>query len=136
MEKEINKNEINEQEIKRKSLKLNNKIFELFYIILNKKDKTNKFTLIFLHILEIIQIISYAFFEPHLMIWKIPLKNFIIFSIIINVFRLTPLLNFISYNIYIVLYVILLLFILTFFLIIMQILFRKENSKIYNGLFY
>ena len=135
MDEEINKNEINEPEITIKSLKLKTKIFELFYIILNKKDKTSKFTLAVLHIMEIIQIISYAYFQPHLMIWKISPKAINIISSIISAFRLAPLLNYTSYDIYIICFILLFFLILAFFvIIIMQILFRKENSRIYNGL--
>ena len=73
MDIDINKNEIDgQEEIKTKIIKT--KIFEYFYIMLNFKNKTTLFTLFFLHILEIFQLISFAFFEPHLMTWKISKK--------------------------------------------------------------
>ena len=135
MDVDKNQYEVDEQEIEIKSVKLKSKIFEYFYIILDKKNNSSKITLSFLHILEIMQMISYAFFPPHLMVWKIPQKKIEIFSFIISVFRLTPLLNFLSNNIHMVIFIIIIILIFAFFLIIiMQILFRKDNSKIYRGL--
>ena len=134
MEVDINKNGIYNQEILEKNRNLKIKIFHFFYNILTKKDKTNKFTLFFLHILEIIQIISYAFFNPHLNTWKISKKNIEILSIIASAFRLAPLINYITYRVYIIILLIMIFLIFCFFLIIiMQILFRKENSTIYKG---
>ena len=134
MDIDINKNEIDgQEEIKTKIIKT--KIFEYFYIMLNFKNKTTLFTLFFLHILEIFQLISFAFFEPHLMTWKISKKNIKIISLILSGFRLTPLLEFTPYKIRILIYIILI--ILTFFFclaLIMQILFRKDSSRIYIGL--
>ena len=106
MEVEINKNNIYDKDSTKSTL-LKTKIFEYFYLILNKKDKTSKFTLCFLHILEFIQIISFAFFKPHLDTWKISQKNIGILSIIISVFRLAPIVNYISYKIYKIILVVL-----------------------------
>ena len=134
MEVEINKNGNYNNEYK-KYMKLKMKIFDYFYSTLTKKDKTSKFTLFFLHILEIMQIISYAFFQPHLNTWKISQKSIEIISIITSGFRLAPIINYTSYDIYIIVFLILILLIFCFLLtLIMQILFRKENSKIYKGL--
>ena len=134
MDEEINNNEI-EKEILIKNMKIKTKIFDFFYVILNEKDKTTKFTLSFLHILEIFQIISFAFFEPHLKTWKMSTKNINMISLILSIFRLTPLLNFTTYSITMIVFMIFIFFIFSFSLmIIMQILFRKNNSKIYSGL--
>ena len=136
MDVETNKNnEIEVKEISIKNLELKIKMFDYFYIMLNKKDKTSKFTLSFLHILEIFQIVSYAFFQPHLNTWKMPQKNIEIISLIISVFRLSPLLNYTTYYIYMIIFMIFIFFLFCFALmLIIQILFRKSNSKIYNGL--
>ena len=135
MEKEINKNAFYNQEISTKELQLKTKIFNYFYLILNKKNTTNKFTLCFLHILEFIQIISFAFYEPHLNTWKVSKNNIRILSIIISSFRLAPIINFTSFKVFQIILIILIFLIFCFFLIlIMQILFRKEDSKIYKGL--
>ena len=133
MDVDINKNAIEgHEESKTKNLKM--KIFEYFYIMLNIKNKTNIFTLFFLHILEIFQLISFAFFQPHLMTWKISKNNIKIISLIISGFRLTPLLDYSNYNICILIYIIFLFLSFCFCLaLIMQIFFRKDYSKIYNG---
>jgi hypothetical protein len=73
MEVEINKNNIYNKDISQQSTVVKTKIFEYFYLILNEKNKTSKFTLCFLHILEFIQIISFAFFNPHLKACSDPL---------------------------------------------------------------
>ena len=139
MNVEINKNGINENEnvILAKSIKLKTKIFEFFSILLNKKSKTNKFTLLFLHILEIIQLISFAFFKPHLITWKISQKSIEIISFIVSIFRLTPLLDLVSYKFTIILFIILIILTFLFSIIlVMQILFRNDNSKIYKKLLF
>ena len=135
MEVEINKNTIYNQEVSTKNIKLKIKIFDYFYLILNKKNKTSKYTLCFLHILEFIQIISFAFYEQHLNTWKISQKNMEILSIIISSFRLAPIINYTTYEVYKIILIILIFLLFCFFLtLIMQILFRKEESKIYKGL--
>ena len=135
MEVEINKNGIYNQELFENNSKIKIKIFHFFYILLTKKDKTNKFTLFFLYILEIMQIISYGFFNPHLNTWKLSKNNISILSKITSAFRIAPLINYATYKVYIIILLIMIFFIFCFFLIIIiQILFRKENSKIYKGL--
>ena len=133
-EKEVNKNEI-DKEISLKSNKLKVKIFDYFYALINIKNKTSKITLCLLYILEIIQIISFAFYQPHLDTWKMSSKYMELFSIIISIFRLIPILNFTNHNAYIITFIVFIIFIFGFSLsIVMQILFRKDNSKLYNGL--
>ena len=139
MNVEINKNGINKNEnvILAESIKLKTKIFEFFSILLNKKSKTNKFTLLFLHILEIIQLISFAFFKPHLITWKISQKSIEIISFIVSIFRLTPLLDLVSYKFTIILFIILIVLTFLFSIIlVMQILFRNDSSKIYKKLLF
>ena len=132
--KEVNKNEI-DKEISLKSNKLKVKIFDYFYALINLKNKTSKITLCLLYILEIIQIISFAFYPPHLDSWKMPSKNMELFSIVISIFRLIPILNFTNHNAYIITFIVFIIFIFGFSLsIVMQILFRKDSSKLYNGL--
>ena len=135
MDDEINDNELYNKEMSSKNINLKTKIFDIFYILINKKNKTNKITLCILYIIEIIQVISYAFFHPHLEIWNLPSKNMEIISIVTSIFRITPILNYTTFNVYLIILIILVFFIFFFGLsIIMQILFRKENSRIYNGL--
>jgi len=86
----INKNIYLNQDISIKdknSYKL--KIFDFFYNIISKKSQTSVITLYFLHFLETIQLLSYAFSFPHYYTWKISMKSFNIISKIITGFRLT-----------------------------------------------
>ena len=118
-----------------KLLSIELKIFDYFYALINLKNKTSKITLCLLYILEIIQIISFAFYPPHLDSWKMPSKNMELFSIVISIFRLIPILNFTNHNAYIITFIVFIIFIFGFSLsIVMQILFRKDSSKLYNGL--
>ena len=72
-----------------KSLKL--KVYNYFYLILKSKGKINSIIISFLIILETIQLVSYAFDEPHLESWKIK-KNVIKYiSIILGSVRISPL---------------------------------------------
>ena len=135
MEVELKKNEIYNQEINSKIAHLKIKIFDYFYCILNRKNKTSVYTLGFLHILEIFQILSYAFFHPHLRNWKISDKSIEKISEIMSGFRIAPLINYASYKFYIFTLSIIIFLIFGYFLgLVMQILFKKENSKLYKGL--
>ena len=125
----------NNQEILIENKSLKFKSFDFFYSILSNKNQTNFFTLYILYILEIIQLISFAFSAPHLLTWKISSKTSLKISIIISSFRLTPLLQFVSSNIFVLIFIIFIFLTFAFFLLmIIQILFIKENNKIYNKL--
>jgi len=131
----MNRNSVYNQEALSKNNKLKIKIFEYFYHILNKKNKTHKFTLFFWHILEIFQIISYAFDKPHLITWKISSKNMYKFSLVISIFRISPILYHFSITVYYVVLLICVAFNFIFFIIVvLQIMFYQYTSKFYNGL--
>ena len=131
----ISKNTFYEQEIaiEEKSLKM--KIFNYFYFIYNGKKAANTIILYILHILEITQLLSYAFTQPHLMTWKISNENIQKIKYVTGSLRIAPLMKFLQNKIYEIIFFSLLAlnFVFTLFIII-QILFRKSNSKIYNRL--
>jgi len=134
--KSINKNIYLNQDISIKdynSYKL--KTFDFFYNIVSRKSQTSIITLYFLHFFETMQLLSYAFIFPHFYTWKVPMKSIILISEIISGFRLTPLLKFASFNIYSIIFFVccILIFIFTICLVI-QIMYRKSNSKLYNRL--
>jgi hypothetical protein len=111
------------------------KIFDYFYNIISRKSQTSVITLYFLHFLETIQLLSYAFSFPHYYTWKISMKTFIIISKIMTVFRLTPLLIYAPFNVYSITFFVWVTLIFIFSIgIFIQILYRKYNSKLYNRL--
>ena len=95
-----NKNLLYLQEISNEEKTLKSKVFNFFYFMLSRKNKTSLFTLYFCHSFEIMQIISFAFYKPHLMSWKIDINKFGIISTIFSGFRLVPLFQFVSFNIF------------------------------------
>jgi len=111
------------------------KIFDYFYNIISRKSQASVIILYFLHFLETMQLISYAFSFPHYYTWKISMKAYNIISKIVTGFRLTPLLIFVPFNAYSITFFlwITLIFIFSICMII-QILYRKSNSKLYSRL--
>ena len=133
--KRSNKNILYNQEltIEEKSLKL--KIFNYFYYIITENNQTNIITLYILHILEIFQLISYVFSAPHIQTWKLPFKIMKIISIATGAFRLYPLIQFVPTKVCLIFYCILIIItIILTILMIMQIIFRNTNSRIFNKL--
>ena len=128
-----NKNLLFLQEISKEEKTLKLKVFNFFYFMFSGKNKTSLFTLYFCHSFEIMQILSFAFYKPHLMTWKIDTDKFRIISTIFSLFRLTPLFQFVSFKIFEIIFFtfVALTFALSLFLII-QIIFRDNNSKIFH----
>ena len=128
-----NKNLIYLQEISNEEKTLKSKVFNYFYFMSIDKSRNSLFTLFFFHSFEIIQLISFAFYKPHLMTWKIDNNKFRIISTILSAFRLVPLIQFVSFNIFQLIFFIFvaLTFAFSLFLII-QIIFRDNNSKIFH----
>ena len=123
------------QEISSEQKAFKSKVYNFFYLMINEKNQTKVITLYILHILEIIQLISYAFDEPHLMIWKVPYQRIQIIKVILGAVRINPLiLYFFSPIFSIIFYVVVILNFIFMLIIIMQVINRKNNSKIYNGL--
>ena len=116
---------------KEKNLKI--KIFDYFYYIIYDRKSTSSFFLAVLYILEIIQIISFAFTSPHTNTWKMSSKSFYIISNITSSFRLSPLLRLISFkvfeSIFFVFNALQFIFLLN---LLIQVLFRESSSKIYD----
>ena len=113
-----------------KTLKL--KIYDYFHSMLELRKEPSFITLYILHSIEIIQLISFAFSPPHLLSWNISENNFKILSFCLSGFRLTPLLYFTSLAAYsLIIDFIFIIIVILFIFLIVQILFRKENSKIF-----
>ena len=118
-----------------KSLKL--KIYNYFYLILKSRNKLNSYIISFFIILETIQLISYAFSEPHLDSWKLN-KNVIKYiSMILGSLRISPLMKYISYSNYLVILYCLLSLIFIFCVIILfQILSNNSSTQKIQGIFF
>ena len=109
------------------------KIFDYFYYIIYDKKSASSFILALLYTLEIIQLLSFAFTSPHTNTWKISLKSFYIISSITSGFRLSPLIRFISFKVFEIIFFTFSALQFIFFLsLLIQVLFREPNSKSYH----
>ena len=122
------------QEISSEEKSFKTKVYNFFYLMINEKNQTSVITLYILHILEIIQLISYAFDEPHLMIWKVPYQRIQIIKVILGAVRINPLLLYYFSSIFSFIFYVAALLNFVLMIIIMQVINRKNNSKIFNGL--
>ena len=113
-----------------KSLKI--KIFNYFYYMLNVKNITNFITLYILYSFEIMQLISFAFSHPLELNWNISKKKMKYIQYIIEGFRIVPLFRFISFNSFMLIFFFCFTIVIILFIgLIFQILFFKENSKVF-----
>ena len=109
------------------------KIYNYFYFILKDKKEINLPSSCIFIFLEMIQLLSFAFDDPHKETWKIPEKVMNNLSTILGCLRIAPLMRWVSYNIYIIIFFILvILMFLLCLLMIMQVLFANPSSKIYR----
>ena len=134
MEISKNNNILNQDLIEeKKTFKL--KTYRYFHGMLDMLKQSSFITLYIFHFIEIIQLISFAFSSPHELSWNIEQKKFKILSLCLSGFRLTPLFYFTSVSVYgIILDIFLILAVALFLFLIIQILFRKEESKIFSKL--
>ena len=129
-EKEKDKNNIYNHELLLENKTLSNKIFNYFYIMLNNKKEINFLEIYILYILETIQLMSYGISYPHIGAWKENYSTMKTISDIIGISRISALLKYVDFNIYLIIFfiIIVLIFIFCVFLII-QILLGKPESK-------
>ena len=136
MESENEKDSLFNQEnsIEEKSLKL--KIYNFFFALIKPKNEFHLTSLSVLTIIEMIQLISYAFSEPHINTWNFKTSTKKNISLILGAFRIAPLMQLLKYNIFAIILIILiaLIFILTL-IFLTQLLFGKMTSKLFLFLF-
>ena len=109
---------------------LSNKIFNYFHIMLSDKREISFLEIYILYILETIQLMSYGISEPHINTWKENSSIMKKISDIIGISRITTLMKYVKFNIYIIIFFILVVLIFAFFvLLLMQIIFLKSESK-------
>ena len=110
-----------------------NKIFYYFYSLFEVKKEYNLFIKSILILIESIQIISYAFSSVHYNSWKLRTNTIKMISNIIEAFRLSIFMSFITYKIYTIISYLLILFIFIISLtIILQIFILDSSSKTYK----
>ena len=109
------------------------KIFRYFFSLVQTKKEINSFFKYLQILIETLQIISYAFSSNHFNSWKLQQKTIRIISIIVGTFKLSTLMQFLDYQLFIVIFHILLAFIFIISLVvILQIIFIDSTSKIYH----
>ena len=114
----------------KKTFKL--KTYKYFHTMLDMLKESSFITLYIFHFIELIQLISFAFSSPHELSWNIEQKKFKILSLCLSGFRLTSLFYFSPLRVYrVILYTIFILIVALFMFLIIQILLRKEESKIF-----
>ena len=108
------------------------KVFNYFYNVIKKKN-LNVFIICLLIIIETIQIISYGFSEPHKKFWKIKENRIKNINTLVGALRVTQILKYVKFNIYLVIWAIdLIIIFLTILLLAMAIKFNKPNSSLYK----
>ena len=128
-----NKNKNSMREDREEVQTIKTKIYNYFYYILKDKKEINRASSCIFIILEMIQLLSYAFADPNKDIWKISEDKMDLLSSIVGAVRIGPLMRWVSYDIYIIVFFIIL--VLMFFLCLlmtMQVLFANPSSKIYR----
>ena len=128
-----NNNSLYSQDITVEEQTFKQNLFHFFYLLLSEKKEMKSFILNLLHILEIIQLISYAFTPPHLEVWN--LSNADKISTVIGALRLSSIMQFVSLKVFAIIFYFIAIIIFCFFLLIlMQILLGDFSSKIYSFL--
>ena len=130
MEEEKDKNNSYNQDLILENKSISNKIFNYFYIMLSDKREISFLEIYILYILEAIQLMSYGISDPHLDTWKENHSIMKKISDIVGISRITTLMKYVEFNIYIIIYFILVIFIFAFFIVLlMQIIFIMPESK-------
>ena len=132
MEEEKDKNSLYNQDIIIEERTLAKKIFNYFYMMLKDKNEINFLEIYILYILETLQLISYGISDPHTSIWKIDTSTLKTISDIIGISRITTLMKYVNFDIYIIIFFILIALIFAFCVfLMMQILLGKQESKLF-----
>ena len=106
-----------------------NKVYNYFYTMLKEKKEISFLEIYILYILETIQLISYGLSEPHITTWKEKNSTLKTLSDIIGISRITTLMKYIKFDIYLIVFFILVVIIFGFFVfLIVNILFFKESK--------
>ena len=113
---------------------ISNKIYNYFYNIVRTKKETSFLELYILYILETIQLISYGLSQPHTDIWKEKNSSIKKVSDIISILRISSLMKYVKFYIYLIIFFILVFLIFSFCVFLtVNILFFKSESKFFSS---
>ena len=113
-------------------LSIKMKIFNFYFYVLRKKD-INMFLCGFLLILETFQLVSYALTTPHMNNWGVKTNTMDYIQLIVGAPRITPLMKYLKFDYFIIIYGILLGYIFLHCLLLAMIIkFSKTQSKFYQ----
>ena len=113
-------------------LSIKMKIFNFYFYVLRKKD-INMFLCGFLLILETFQLVSYALTTPHMNNWGVKTNTMDYIQLIVGAPRITPLMKYLQFDYFIIIYGILLGYIFLHCLLLAMIIkFSKTQSKFYQ----
>ena len=90
------------------------KIYNYFYSLLSDKKDISFLEIYILYILETIQLISYGISDPHIDTWKEKNSAIKTVSDIIGISRISTLMKYIKFDIYLIIFFVLIVFIFTF----------------------
>ena len=129
MEDKKEKANIYNQDLINESRSFSNRIHNYFYIMLKDKREISFLEMYILYILETIQLISYGLSDPHLNTWKENNSTIKTISDIIGISRITTLMKYVKFDIYLIIFFILIFFIFAFCVfLVVQILFFKQHQ--------
>ena len=113
-------------------LSIKMKIFNFYFYVLRKKD-INMFLCGFLLILKTFQLVSYALITPHMNNWGVKTNTMDYIQLIVGAPRITPLMKYLKFDYFIIIYGILLGYIFLHCLLLAMIIkFSKTQSKFYQ----
>ena len=108
------------------------KLFNFYYSVLRKKSFGMPVLIIFI-VFEAIELISYAFNKIFQNLWKLDKKSYELIELITGATRITPLMRYLSFNAYLVIFCFISIFIfVNFLLLIMALSFGTGKPKLYN----
>ena len=117
------------QDILLENKSFSNKIYNYFYAMLKDQKEISFLEMYILYILETIQLISYGLSEPHSDTWKEKSSSLKTVSDIISISRITTLMKYVKFDIYLIIFFILVVIIFSFCIFLtVNILFFKESK--------
>ena len=107
------------------------RVFNFYYQTLRKKS-IGLLLLTFFMIFETVELVSYAFIDNYRELWKINDNSMDLIQLILGVTRITPLMKYLTFNHYFIVFCVLIgIIFLNFLMVAMTLSFNKPESKFY-----